>query len=60
VQVLEDRIRDLERILRATEKVYEMEKSPERRTRLSIEMGDLEYQIDRLRESIERLKSNLD
>lgn len=55
IRVAEDEIRGLQRIIRATEAVLEMEKSPERRTMLSKELGDLENRIDRLREKIEDL-----
>ena len=56
IRVLEDKIRDLERILRATEAIYEAEKIPARKTELAKELGALEYEIDRLREKIEALK----
>ena len=57
IRVFEDKIRDLERIVRATEAVYEMEKSPQRRTELAKEIGSVQYEIDRLHEKIENLKS---
>ena len=57
IRVVEDKIRDLERIVRANEAVYEMEKSPQRRTELAKEIGSVRYEIDRLREKIENLKS---
>jgi hypothetical protein len=57
IRVVEDKIRDLERIVRANEAVYEMEKSPQRRTELAKEIGSVQYEIDRLREKIENLKS---
>jgi hypothetical protein len=49
-------IRDLERIRRTTNAVYEIEKSPVRRVELAIELGDIEYRIDRLREELEACK----
>ena len=57
IRVLEDKIRDLERIVRTTEAVYEMEKSPQRRTELAKEVGSVQYEIDRLREKIESLEA---
>lgn len=56
IRVLEDRIRDLERIVCTTEAVYEMEKSPQRRMELAKDIGSIEYQLDRLREKIESLR----
>ena len=56
IRDIEDQIRDLREIVRTTEAVYEIEKSPEKRTKLAIELGDLEYRIDRLQEKIEALQ----
>ena len=56
IRVAEDEIRDLQRIIRATEAVLEMEKSPERRTALAKELGDLKFRVDRLRQKIENLR----
>ena len=55
IRVIEDRIRDLENIIRTTETVYELERSPQRRTQLAKEIGSLQYEVDRLREKIEQL-----
>jgi hypothetical protein len=55
VDVLEDQIRDLQRIIKADEAVFEMEKTPEKRLALAKEIGDLQYKVDRLREQIEAL-----
>jgi hypothetical protein len=55
VDVLEDQLRDLQRIIKADEAVFEMEKTPEKRLVLAKEIGDLQYKVDRLREQIEAL-----
>jgi chromosome segregation ATPase len=55
-EALEDQIRDLERIRRTTNALYEIEKSPVRRVELAIELGDIEHRIDRLREELEACK----
>jgi hypothetical protein len=46
---------DLQRIIKADEAVFEMEKTPEKRLALAKEIGDLQYKVDRLREQIEAL-----
>ena len=56
IRMLEDQIRDLERILKADEALLATVKSPEHRLALQKEMGALEYKIDRLRERIESFK----
>ncbi len=56
--VLEDEIRDLQRILNADEALLEKELSDEKRLFLVREIGGLQYKIDQLRErinSIERI-----
>ena len=56
--VLEDEIRDLQRILNADEALLEKERSDEKRLFLVKEIGGLQYKIDQLRErinSIERI-----
>jgi hypothetical protein len=55
VDVLEDQIRDLQRVIKADEAVLEIEKSSDKRLALVVEVGDLQYKVDRLREQIEAL-----
>ena len=53
--VLEDEIRDLQRILNADEALLEKEHSAEKRLFLVKEIGGLQYKIDQLRERINSL-----
>jgi predicted nucleic acid-binding Zn-ribbon protein len=53
ISVLEDKIRDLERILKADEALLATVKSSDRRRTLLEEMVGLEHEIDRLRSAIE-------
>ena len=60
IRVIEDEIRDLERIVKADLGLLELQKVPQRRTALYKEIGELEYKIDRLRETIKSILASLD
>lgn len=60
IQVLENEIRDLQRIVDADEAILASEKSPERRLRLSKEIGTLQYEIDPLSERIDALHESIE
>ena len=60
IRMIEDEIRDLERIVKADIALFELQKLPERRTALYKEIGELEYKIDRLRERIDSILASLD
>jgi hypothetical protein len=57
IRIIEDEIRDLQRIVDADLALLELQKSPDKRMTLSKEIGALEYKIDRLREKIRILLS---
>ena len=58
IRVIEDEIRDLQRIVNADLALLEIQKLPERRMALSKEIGELEFRIDKLPEKIKYLLSS--